>query len=330
MNNWRVVFTRKAASDAKKLTSMGFRPRAEVLLQILTDGPLRSFPPFNKLTGDLTGAYSRRIDIQHRLVYQVLAPERVVKVLGCVPFANDPATEVRPYPEVRDPSAPNGGGMTRAVRLIAVEGVIGVGKTSLVHRLHAECGGRRFLERFEENPFLVGGFYQDMTSHAFDTELFFLLARFRQQREVAGALAETDGPVFSDYVFEKNRIFAELTLGPDDFAIWQRLFETLAPEATRPDLVIYLRSTTDALIERIRTRNRPFERDIEVGYIDRLNAAYERFFESHDGPLLVIDVSRLDFIASDADWNAVRALVDHRIAAIEAGQRELDLTRARR
>lgn len=216
------------------------------------------------------------------------------------------------------------------IRHLAVDGVIGVGKTSLVHRLHAERGGRRFLELVEENPFLVGGFYQDMERHAFDTELFFLLARFRQQREIRQAVAAGDGLILSDYLFDKNRIFAELTLRGEDLALWRRLFDGLAPEAARPDLVVYLRSTTDAILHRIRTRDRPFERDIAPDYIERLNQAYERFFDGYRGQLLTIDVSGLDFVANEPDYAAIRSRVDHRIAMANAGQQELDLAEAGR
>lgn len=215
--------------------------------------------------------------------------------------------------------------LPQAVRYLVIEGVIGVGKTSLVHRLHAERGGRRFLELVEENPFLVGGFYQDMEGYAFDTELFFLLARFRQQRDVADALRRSRESVLADYVFAKNRIFAEMTLADEDYAIWRRLYDALAPEIVPPDLVVYLKSDTDALVDRIRTRNRPFERDLTHDYIVRLNEAYDEFFSAYEGPLLTIDVTRLDFVRSDADYAAIRALAGHRIAAIEAGQQELIL-----
>lgn len=212
------------------------------------------------------------------------------------------------------------------IRYTAIEGVIGVGKTSLVHRLHADRGGERFLEIVEENPFLVGGFYRDMERYAFDTEMFFLLSRFRQQRRIAAAVRRTETSIWTDYVFEKNRIFSELTLEGDDLRIWRRLFEALAEEVDPPDLVVYLRADTDALLDRIRTRNRPFERDVTRDYIDRLNRAYDAFFDEYPATrLLTIDVSRLDFVRREADYAAVRAMLDHRIAAIEAGQGELDL-----
>ncbi len=194
----------------------------------------------------------------------------------------------------------------RTVRYLAIEGIIGVGKTSLVHRLHADMGGLRVLELVEENPFLVGGFYQDMERYAFNTEMFFLLARFRQQREVARVVRDTHEPIHSDYVFQKNRIFAELTLSGEDFALWRRLFDTLSSEIVTPDLVVYLRADTDAVMERI-------------------NDAYERYFDGYQHDLLTIDVTRLDFVRSDADYAAVRALIDYRVGAIEAGQQELEL-----
>ena len=212
-----------------------------------------------------------------------------------------------------------------SVRHFAVEGAIGVGKTSLVHRLHGEWGGSRFLEVVEGNPFLTGGFYQDMEAYAFDTEMFFLLTRFRQQRAVAAALEEGRTPVLADYVFEKNRIFAELTLAPRDLGVWQRLFGALEPEVRIPDLTVYLKADVDVLMDRVRIRNRPFERDLERDYLARLTEAYDRFFEKWQGRLLVIEVSALDFVRSEADFAAVRALVEHKAAEIEAGQRELAL-----
>ena len=214
------------------------------------------------------------------------------------------------------------------IRYVAVEGVIGVGKTSLVHRLHAHRGGARFLEAFEENPFLTGGFYSDIERYAFDTEMFFLLSRFRQQREIAAALDEPDGAVLADYLFAKNRVFAEITLSGRDYAIWRRLYESLEPEARTPDLVVYLKAGTPVLLDRIRTRNRPFERDLSLDYLTRLNDAYDGFFDGYDaGRLLTIDVSRLDFVRSDADYAAVVAMIEHKVATIEEGQGELDFAR---
>ncbi|HUP20215.1 MAG TPA: deoxynucleoside kinase [Gemmatimonadota bacterium] len=214
------------------------------------------------------------------------------------------------------------------IRYVAIEGVIGVGKTSLVHRLHADRGGARFLEAFEENPFLTGGFYSDIERYAFDTEMFFLLSRFRQQREIAAVLDEVDGPVLADYLFAKNHVFAEITLSGRDYAIWRRLYESLAPETRTPDLVVYLKAATPVLLDRIRTRNRPFERELSLDYLTRLNEAYDVFFEGYDdGRLLTIDVSRLDFVRSDADYAAVAAMVEHKVATIEEGQGELDFAR---
>ena len=212
-----------------------------------------------------------------------------------------------------------------SVRHFAVEGAIGVGKTSLVHRLHGEWGGSRFLEVVEGNPFLTGGFYQDMENYAFDTEMFFLLSRFRQQRAIAKALQEDRVPALADYVFEKNRIFAELTLATSDLRIWRRLFDAIAPEACTPDLTVYLKADVDVLMDRIRIRNRPFERDLERSYMARLVEAYERFFLEWPGRLLVIDVSQLDFVGSEADFAAVRALVEYKAAEIAGGQHELAL-----
>ena len=131
--------------------------------------------------------------------------------------------------------------------------------------------------------------------------------------------------MLADYVFEKNRIFAAMTLSARDLAIWQRLYDVLVAEACRPDLTVYLKADVDVLMDRIRVRNRPFERDLERGYMARLVEAYDGFFQEWPGRLLVIDVSRLDFVSSEADFAAVRALVEHKAAEIEGGQRELAL-----
>lgn len=215
---------------------------------------------------------------------------------------------------------------SQRVRHLAIEGVIGVGKTSLVHRLHAAWGGARCLEIVEENPFLVEGFYRDMERYAFNTEMFFLLARFRQQRALADELAEGNERIFADYLFDKNRIFAELTLSGADLGLWKRLYDSLSAEVPVPDLVVYLKADLDVLMDRIRTRNRPFERDLTRDYVDRLNRAYDGFFETYRGSrLLTIDVSELDFVGSEADYAAVSAMIRHKVAAVEAGQQELEL-----
>ncbi|HEX8825267.1 MAG TPA: deoxynucleoside kinase, partial [Archangium sp.] len=143
-------------------------------------------------------------------------------------------------------------------RYIVVEGPIGVGKTSLSNILAERFGARRIFERFEENPFLAN-FYEDRQKYAFQTQLFFLLSRFRQQEE----LVQQDlfnSVTVSDYLFAKDRIFACLTLDSHELALYDRVFEALSPRVNRPDLVIFLKARLDVLLYRIKKRGREFER----------------------------------------------------------------------
>ena len=212
------------------------------------------------------------------------------------------------------------------VRHIAIEGVIGAGKTSLVQLLAPDLQAVKVLEVVEENPFLVGGFYHDIERFAFDTQMFFLLSRLRQQRQLQRLLGEGDAVVVTDYCFDKDNIFASLTLQREDYALYTRVFRAFRAELPTPDLVVYLRASTDVLMRRIRLRDRVFERSIERPYIDALNLAYEEFFASFSGPAHVtVDVSHVDWIGNPTDYDSVRALVTRTIANISAGQGMLEL-----
>ena len=222
-----------------------------------------------------------------------------------------------------------GSGAVPQVRHIAVEGAIGAGKTSLVHQLAGDLGARKALEIVEENPFLTGGFYHDPDRFAFDTQMFFLLSRLRQQREVQRWLAAGDERVLTDYCFDKDNLFASLTLRGDDYALYSRVFRAFRAELPTPDLVVYLRAPTSVLLERIRHRDRAFERPMQQGYLDLLNRAYEDFFASFAGPAHVtIDVSDVDWIARPEDYQDVRALVLQTVANLEAGQGTFDFAPA--
>jgi deoxyguanosine kinase len=211
------------------------------------------------------------------------------------------------------------------VRHIAIEGVIGAGKTSLVHLLAADLNARKLLEVVEENPFLVGGFYHDVERFAFDTQMFFLLSRLRQQRELKRLLSRDGDVVVADYCFDKDNIFASLTLAGDDYALYQRVFRAFRAELQAPDLVVYLRASTETLLRRIRARDRVFERSISESYIEALNRAYERFFDSFSGPAHVtVNVSDIDWIGRPDEYTGVRDLVTQTIANIEAGQGTLE------
>jgi deoxyadenosine/deoxycytidine kinase len=181
---------------------------------------------------------------------------------------------------------------------IAVEGPIGVGKTSLVRLIAEETGARVVLEDVDENPFLRE-FYRDMKGKAFQTQLFFLLSRYRQQQLEFRQFDLFSKGVVSDYLFSKDRIFAYQNLDENELKLYEQVYSLLEQGVPKPDLVIYLQAETDTLMDRIRRRDREYERRMSVEYIDALNKAYNRFFFQYgDTPLLVIQTSEVDFIKS--------------------------------
>lgn len=187
-------------------------------------------------------------------------------------------------------------------RYIVVEGVIGVGKTSLSKLLADRTEGRLNLEVVEENPFL-SNFYLDRSTFAFQTQIFFLLSRFRQQQ----ALFQNDlfsNTLISDYLFAKDRIFANLNLGDDELELYNQLATILEQRVRKPDLVIYLQARTDVLLQRINWRGRSFEQNMDAGYLDALNGAYSYFFHHYkDAPLLVVNTDNLDFVNVPQDFD---------------------------
>lgn len=193
-------------------------------------------------------------------------------------------------------------------RFIAIEGPIGVGKTTLTRLLQPQFGGTVLLEVFEENPFLAA-FYADRARYAFQTQLFFLLSRYHHQKtEVPRGLAE--GHLVSDYIFAKDRLFAELNLEGDELALYENVHHALAEQIRVPDVVVYLRADLDTLMSRIAFRDRPYERNMDPAYIARLSVAYDRFFEHYQAcPVVTVDTGARHFPADPHAVNEVAALV---------------------
>jgi deoxyguanosine kinase len=197
-------------------------------------------------------------------------------------------------------------------RYIVVEGVIGAGKTSLAKMLTERLQAKLVLEEVEENPFLKD-FYRDRERFAFQTQMHFLFSRYQQQRSLQQQELFTERTV-SDYLFQKDRIFAGLTLSDRELALYERLVGWLELDVVRPDVVVYLQAGTDRLMERIQRRARPFERDMDRAYIEQLNQAYNHFFFHYtEAPLLVVNTNAIDFVNHPEDFEDLRRrIVSHR------------------
>lgn len=184
-------------------------------------------------------------------------------------------------------------------RFLAVEGPIGVGKTSLVELLAPRFNASKVTERIE-NPFLRD-FYKEKPGAAFQTQLFFLLNRYQQQQELAQRNLFQD-VTLSDYIFARDKIFAYLNLDDSELMLYERLYGLLAEKVPQPDLVIYLQASTDVLMERIKRRKRDFESEIAESYLNDLNQAYNYFFYHYTAtPLLVINTTEIDFVHRKGD-----------------------------
>ena len=188
-------------------------------------------------------------------------------------------------------------------RHIAVEGPIGVGKTSLVQLLGKRFEGVMILEDVT-NPFLPA-FYEGRPGSAFQVQIYFLLSRFQQQREIS-QLHLFQRLVLADYTFPKDRIFAYLNLDDSDLKVYEKLYPVLEQEVPRPDLVIYMQGSVSVLLERISRRGRDFERGIDPDYLVRLSEAYSYyFFHYRETPLLVVNTDDIDFVNNPADFEAL-------------------------
>jgi deoxyguanosine kinase len=183
---------------------------------------------------------------------------------------------------------------------IVIEGPIGVGKTSLAKLLAKEFRARCVLERPDKNPFL-SHFYQDRKKYAFQAQVFFLLTRFQQQQEIS-QLDLFNQVTLSDYLFDKDRIFALLNLDEHEFALYEKIFQLLGGRIPTPDLVIFLQAKPEVLLQRIKSRNITYERDLELDYLKRLTETYnDYFFHYEQSPLLVVNTSEIDFVKRKED-----------------------------
>jgi deoxyadenosine/deoxycytidine kinase len=188
----------------------------------------------------------------------------------------------------------------KKTKYIVVEGPIGVGKTSLAKSLAQEFGARTVFERAEDNPFLTK-FYDDRKTYAFQNQLFFLLSRYQQQRDL-GQPDLFKQNLVSDYLFAKDKIFASLTLSGEELTLYQQIYQLLDPRIPKPDLTIYLQARPDVLYKRIKKRDKSFERGITLDYLKEVAQAYnEFFFHYEDTPLLVVNSSDIDFVESSND-----------------------------
>lgn len=198
---------------------------------------------------------------------------------------------------------------------IVVEGPIGVGKTSLAGRLAGRYGAELNLEIVEENPFLAK-FYRQPEAYAFQVQAFFLLSRFKQ----LSALWQPGlykGSVVSDYLFDKDFIFASMNLKDAEFSLYEDLYTHLSPRLPTPDLVVYLRADTDELLRRIAKRGRPFEQDMQAEYLANLTARYDEYFRTYPHPLLTIHAAGFDFVENPADEETILTQVQD---ALNAGK----------
>ena len=205
-------------------------------------------------------------------------------------------------------------------RYIVIEGPIGAGKTTLACRLASRLDAELLLERPDANPFLAR-FYEDRARYALPTQLSFLFQRIGQLRDLA-QLPLFGAKTVSDFLFEKDPLFARLTLAGDELALYQTIFDVLKPQVPRPDLVIYLHARVDTLVQRIRRRGIDYEEAIETDYLTALAEAYSQFFHVYDAsPLLIVNCERLNFADDDEHLELLVA----RIAEMREGREYLNL-----
>lgn len=185
--------------------------------------------------------------------------------------------------------------MSNEFDFIAIEGVIGAGKTSLAQLLAQRRNARVVLEEFEDNPFLPK-FYEDRERYAFQTQLTFLASRFKQQQQMMSKDLFHKLTI-SDYIFDKDRIFARLNLGEDELALYDTIYSIMAGIAPKPGLLIFIQCSVDRLVENIEKRGRSYEKHIDADYLSALSEAYNHFFYNYSqSPLITINASEIDFV----------------------------------
>lgn len=212
---------------------------------------------------------------------------------------------------------------------ISIEGVIGVGKTTLARLLQGNFQAEVLLEVFEENPFLTK-FYEDRARYAFQTQIFFLLSRYHQQNRSVPDVLKRGRNLITDYTFAKDALFARINLEGDELEMYYNVHDALAEKIPLPELVVYLSADTKVLMERIAMRDRSYERNMEESYIATLNQAYDDFFDNYfqGVPVLKLDTNELNIISSEADRGFVEQQIRARLAETpRQTEMPLDLSR---
>lgn len=188
------------------------------------------------------------------------------------------------------------------VKYIAIEGAIGAGKTTLAKKLKERLNSELILEEFEANPFLEK-FYSDRRRFAFQTQMFFLINRYKQQEQLNQENLFTDF-IVSDYIFEKDRIFAYMNLSAEELKLYESIFPLLARSLRKPDLVVYLQSGPERLMYNIKKRARKIERNLTRSYIEELSESYNHFFFRYQStPLLIVNSTDIDFVNNEEDFD---------------------------